>query len=275
MAFDGWYPKAKRLNITTREYFTQRAVPLVGIVEHITDGDDSRDWLQHADNGASVHFLIRVEGGVGVVYQFMPIHWTAWGNGRYSLNNPYAPEWVKKMIADEVNINHGTVSIEHERNWPFTTVMGGAMLEASIELHKWLVEVAPTIRRNREYIIGHYQVDHISRANCPGGPGGALFPFDTIIGAIQQPSPAPPPAVYLDAVTGVPVTGKFAKYFLLQGGITNFGRPLAGEKQDVLEDGNTYTVQAFERALLHHRGDEPVGEARLGYEYAKAKGWVA
>lgn len=61
MATETWFPGAVRLPITTNEYYKKRAVPCISVVEHITAGTDSRGWLQNAENGSSVHFLIRVE----------------------------------------------------------------------------------------------------------------------------------------------------------------------------------------------------------------------
>lgn len=251
MANDGWYPGAVRLPITTNEFFPTRAVPLVSIVDHITDGDDSRDWLQHANNASSVHFLIREESGKGVVYQFMPVERAAWGNGRFSNSNPFMPDWVKSLIARGVNINHATVSIEHERNWPFSTLLAGPMLEASIALHKWLVQNYPTISADRTHIIGHYQIDNDTRANCPGGPGGNLFPFDGIIAAVN----------------GAPSTGTqtIEEYAATHPYV---GLPIDDKAVPrVLEDGKTWPLtRLYERALLHQlEAGQPVLEARIGW----------
>jgi N-acetyl-anhydromuramyl-L-alanine amidase AmpD len=245
----GWYPGAYRLPITTNEYFPARAVPLVGIVEHITDGTDSRDWLQHAQNGSSVHFLIREERGLGVVYQFMPVEWAAWGNGRYSQNNPYMPGWVRNLVGSSININHATVSIEHERDWPFSTPLRGPMLDASIELHRWLVANYPTIKPDREHLIGHYQIDHVDRANCPGGPEGRLFPFDTIISAVVAPQPVTFPE------TGVTVAPDFYAYWQQNGGLPIFGYPIKGERVMLGQDGQTIPFQSFERARFERHAD--------------------
>lgn len=93
-----WYPLAVKKPITTGEFYRVRGIPTISIVEHITAGTNSIDWLQHANNASSVHFLIRVENGRAVVYQFMPIEWAAWGNGRYSNPNPFMPQWIKDII---------------------------------------------------------------------------------------------------------------------------------------------------------------------------------
>lgn len=254
---DGWCPFALRLEITTNEYFTAREVLLEDIVDHITDGTDSRDHLQNANNQSSVHFLIRMEDGRAVIYQFMPVHWAAWGNGRYSKNNPFMPAWAKDLIARDININHATVSIEHERKWPFTTPPPAPMVEASIRLHKWLADTYPTIKRDREHIIGHYQIDHISRANCPGGPGGALFPFDTIIAALNAPAPVPSVVVNGHTIRGG-FLGLWNKH-----GLEIMGLPLSEEYTQVVPAlGNTVvTFQDFENVIVEWF---PGSQARIG-----------
>lgn len=269
-----WYPKAVRLPITTKEYSITRDVPLVSICDHITDGTDSRNHLQNVANQSSVHFLIREENGQGVVYQFMPVEWMAWGNGRYSNNNPYMPQWVKDLIAREININDATVSIEHERKWPFTTTLPEPMLSASIALHKWLGETFPTIKRDREHVIGHYQIDHVSRAHCPGGTGGKLFPFDTIIAAMNAPAPAPippPPAFVTFPETGVSVQADFYDYWVSHGGLEIFGYPVKAEAPITI-NGLTLQAQSFERARFERQANGSITLGLVEVERLKAIG---
>jgi hypothetical protein len=277
---DGWYPKAKRLPITTSEYWAPRRQTLVSICNHVTDGNDSRDYLQNANNGSSVHFLIREENGQGVVYQFMPVTWAAWGNGTWSEANPYMPAWVRALLPalrdGKDNINDYTVSIEHERKWPFTTTLPESMKAATIALQEWLCREYPSIVVDRDHIIGHYQVDNIRRPNCPGGPGGALFPFEDIISAIKAQTGPPAPSPNPDGSVFFPQTGHsvghgFLTYWQEHQGM---GLPLTEEFPQTLEDGNAYTVQLFERALLHWRAGEGVQEARIGWMWGVLKGII-
>lgn len=247
MATETWYPGAVRLPITTQEFFKVRAVPTISIVEHITAGTDSRSWLQNADNGSSVHFLIRVEGGRGVVYQFMPVEWAAWGNGRHSgASNPFMPQWVKNMINSGTNINHATISVEHEGVTPTAALYTGPMLDASIALNRWLVSVVPTLKVDREHIIGHYQIDHVNRPFCPGGAGGTLFPFDAVIAAMKAGADNP--------LITIPTFRAF--YRGEPRALQYWGLPIEPSKQEVLSDGNTYTVQYFERARFELHGTQ-------------------
>lgn len=257
---DGWYENAKRLPLTTQEFYAVRAVPLISIVDHVTAGTDSRDWLQHADNQSSVHFLIRVEGVKAVVYQFLSVNRGAWGNGRYSSNNPYMPAWVKSLIARGININHATVSIEHEKPVPFNDDMHPLMLAESIKLHRWLIAEYPTIKPTREFVIGHYAIDGVNRAFCPGGPGGEGFPFEAILSALQgAPQPPQPPPTNQTAIQAYAATHGYV------------GLPLWGaERVMTLEDGRDYQCVLYERALLHWRAGEGVGEARIGAMWEQA-----
>lgn len=240
-----WCPFAVKLPITTQEYWKPRQSTLVAICDHMTAGADSRSFLQNADNGSSTHFLIRDENGVGVVYQFMPVEWAAWGNGIVSHNNPYSPTWLANRILMGENPNQFTVSIEHERVWPFYTMPSEAMTLASIKLHRWLCDTFPTIPRDRAHIIGHYQIDHVNKANCPGGPGGKLFPFDRIVHSLSN--------AYSPLIT-VP---EFMDYYMAEPkALQYWGLPLEASRKEVLSDGNTYTVQYFERARFELHGSQ-------------------
>lgn len=245
-----WYPPAKRLPITTQEFWKPRPRTLISICDHITDGYDSRGDLQNSNNGASVNFLVRDEPGGTVVYQFMPVEWAAYGNGIWSDNNPFMPDWIKALLpacrAGTDNINYYTVSIEHERKYPFTTPPSASMMTASVALQKWLADTFPTIKRDRDHIIGHYQIDHIRRANCPGGPGGALYPFDAVVAALSGP-PINQPLIIPPSMH--PVNNAFKDYYLSRpDALQLWGLPITDEQQEKLSDGNTYTVQYFERA---------------------------
>ncbi len=254
MAQETWYPKAKRLPITTGEFWKSRSEPITAIVEHITAGSDSRNHLQNVSNGSSTHFLIRDEGNVAVVYQFMPIEWAAWGNGIANLS-VYSPQWVVDRVHQGRNINLCTISVEHESPYPMPHPYSEAMIEATIELDKWLVSVVSTIKRDREHIIGHYQIDGVNRPFCPGGPGGKLFPFDRVVAALQAP-PAPAPQTFDQYAQDHPYLGLALD---------------PGPVLRTLEDGNVWQTRLYERGLLHQAGPgQLVMEARIGWMWLQA-----
>ncbi len=198
-----WYPEAVRLPIQTKEYSTRTFAPLA-IVEHITDGVDSRDWLQFANNQSSVYFLIGdgTYGPDGQVYQFLDTDLVAWGNGIYHFESlsDLTPEWLRAWCQEhrywEYCREHGrsewhpgnpnkiTISVEHERRRGAAGLTPG-QLRSSIELNRWLVATHPTIVPDREHIIGHNQIDGVRRAYCPVGTSGTLFPFAHIISAMR------------------------------------------------------------------------------------------
>jgi N-acetyl-anhydromuramyl-L-alanine amidase AmpD len=249
-----WYPAAKRLPITTGEFWVNRGEPTTAIVEHITAGNDSRNHLQNVRNSSSVHFLIRDERGKAVVYQFMPIEWGAWGNGVANVSR-YTPDWVRQRIQAGKNMNLCTISVEHESPYPMPHPYTDVMIDATIALNKWLISVVPTIKADREHVIGHYQIDGVNRPFCPGGPGGLLFPFDAVVAALQgSPQPEPPPANQTAIEVCHDNTGGFAQY----------GNPCevdgAGrvkERTIVLPDvpGAPFQVAFYEKGVIVWRSD--------------------
>ncbi len=105
--------------------------------------------------------------------------------------------------------------------------------------------------------------------------------FVAIAGDSQTPLPAPLPAPTPTAPTppDVPeapvpacfaqtnqcVRGLFLAYWQLHGGLAVNGYPLSGEFAQTLADGQTYTVQYFERVRLeYHPGNDPANQVLIG-----------
>jgi len=142
----------------------------IAVVHHIAEGyfstlTDPGFWLSR---GSSVHFAVAKDGRVA---QLVAIDNAAWGNGRVQ-----HPTWP---LLTPTNPNLYTVSIEHEGftgdPWPI------AQVDASIELTRWVCDVAG-IDPSANTIIGHYRIDGVSRANCPG----TGWPIDTILYQLQH-----------------------------------------------------------------------------------------
>jgi len=53
------------------------------------------------------------------------------------------------------------------------------------------------------------------------------------------------------------VGGRFLEYWQANGGLARNGFPLSGERSEVLEDGNAYQVQYFERVRLEYHPENP------------------
>lgn len=155
-------------------YFTD-GLAIAAIVMHGTAGPlrPSIEWLKNPrpDNpGAAVsaNYVISV---LGRVYEL--VDWRAglraYGNGVVrgwdkSLN------WLRECQLRKVNPNLVTISIEHEASNTAMVTRGrmtDAQFNASTEL------VITLLRENglnvsRETVCGHFQIDGMGKANCPG-----------------------------------------------------------------------------------------------------------
>lgn len=289
MRNDGWCPFAEQLRITTGEFDdVNPAIARVSICEHITDGWDSRNWLQNVVNNASVHFLIRMEAGIAKLYQFISIFNVAYGNGRHSgVGNPHMPQWVKDMINRGQGINYATISVEHEGDYPTGLPFPEPMIQMSIALNKWVCSQIPTIVKDRAHIIGHYQVDHVDRPFCPGGPGGAQFPFDRCVAALNTPATPPenPDLNGFFKATGFSIgppaprpgnTAIGAHWRMMDNG-ARCGYPMTGEESGNVSPWNKlpelkdFTIQVFEYGTLGWRLDVGVVRVRQGAVLQKIK----
>ncbi|MGN6674902.1 MAG: serine hydrolase [Thermomicrobiales bacterium] len=90
----------------------------------------------------------------------------------------------------------------------------------------------------------------------------AQLTWDTLAAA---PAPPTPPDAYTFPETGFTVSGKFLAYWQANGGLAQFGFPITAPFEQQLEDGNTYTVQYFERARFElHPENAPPHDVELG-----------
>lgn len=263
----GWWSEAVPLPLTTGESDDRDPDVLVSAVcYHISDGWDSRNHLQNVKNDASVHFLVREElvNGIpkAVTYQFLSIFRTAFGNGRHSgTGNPYMPEWIKSLIRRGKNPNYATISIEHEGKYPQALPFSDLIIEESIRLVKWICSQLVTVIKDRAHQIGHYQIQHIDRAFCPGGPGGRLFPFDRIVTALNTIASNP---LWVNPSTHPIIVPEFKKKYLDEPHAFEYwGLPIKDTEQALLSDGESHTIQWFERARFELHPKLPEGKRVL------------
>ena len=147
------------------------------IVWHIADGtyNGTVTWEQNPASQVSSHFVL---GKNGEITQLMPLDKAAWTQG--VVNQPIHP-YVKAH--NGVNPNLYCVSIECEGKWSETH---GALTDKQLAAAAWLTcHIVEEIDRiygieipiDREHMIGHCEINPVTRPHCPGED----FPFDRLI----------------------------------------------------------------------------------------------
>lgn len=143
---------------------------ITAIVNHIMSGTliGTDAWFNNPDSKVSSHFGV---GKNGNIHQYVSLENTAWANG--VVNNP---SW--SLLQNGVNPNYYTVSIEHEGQ--SGDVMPEAQYQATLALHRWLIETLG-IPVTRDNVIGHYRIDSVNKSNCPGSG----FPWERLFKDLQ------------------------------------------------------------------------------------------
>lgn len=127
------------------------------IVIHIAEGwlNGAYEWFNNPTSNASSHYMV---GKNGVIWQFVEDEDTAWHAGGVN-----QPRW--SLLKPKINPNLYTIGIEHEG---FTgDKWTNEMYEATSELIAELCSKYK-IPLDRNHIIGHNQINSVTRANCPG-----------------------------------------------------------------------------------------------------------
>jgi hypothetical protein len=148
---------------------------IVAIVDHILQGWRAGYHAYLADpNRNSATFSVYQDGSVE---QHVDLEDAAWCNG--PMNNPdLSIPWIKRCWDLHINPNLLTVSIEHEGL--SGAPMPEAQIVASIDLHKYILTRCPTIKPDAQHIVGHYKIDAVNKANCPG----SAFPWTRLRAAL-------------------------------------------------------------------------------------------
>lgn len=144
---------------------------------------DALSWYLRQGSNCSPHFVIDVNGDV---YQLVDLDNGAWCNGTGV--NPsqklYYGKATSRLVRErKTNANYYTYSME------FVHCQYGnineAQIAAAVELIKTVIiphmqknSVTPQI--NRDYFIGHCEIDPVTRAFCPG----KQFPYARIIDGV-------------------------------------------------------------------------------------------
>lgn len=162
------------------------------IVCHITEGSyaGAVSWLCNPASKASAHFVVAKDGRIT---QLVELTDSSWCNGTSTDPNSnvfYGKSTLKKVQERKTNANYYTVTIEHEGVWAQSKgKLTDAQLAATIELIKYIrTEVKRIygidIPVDREHIVGHYQINPVTKPNCPG----SALQFDEIIAALKEES---------------------------------------------------------------------------------------
>lgn len=218
---EGWCPFAEAIPTANFGYpkGTHEQNRPVLFVDHIIDGWkrvlDDPAWRE--PKGVGVHFGIGRDGSIS---QYTSIFDASWGNGvagganasdrrgidRFDHANPhlkvlesrgeweYTPSgwWLARLDSGrKVSVlNTATISTEHE-GFPFDTdnfdaTWPEAMVEATIKVKRWcLKELAAhgaPMAVDGHILVGHFQIDGVNRANCPGPE----WPRDRILDRLKQ-----------------------------------------------------------------------------------------
>ena len=144
---------------------------------HIADGtyNGTITWERNSSSQVSSHFVL---GKNGEVAQLVPLDMAAWTQG--GIRNPTHP-YVKSHPS--VNPNQYCVSIECEGFWKDTKgKLTDAQFNSAVDLTKHIVSEVKKLYNvdipiDREHIIGHCEINTVTRSHCPG----ELFPFDELI----------------------------------------------------------------------------------------------
>lgn len=139
---------------------------VVAIVNHIMEdtleGADAR-FNSEENGGVSVHFGV---GKNGEIHQYVRL-----GDAANHTGTVMEPDWV--LLLPDVNPDLYTLGIAHE-GYPGEE-MPPEQFEATLQLHRWLVEVF-SLEVNQDTIIGHCRLNSVDRKNCPG----PTFPWEEL-----------------------------------------------------------------------------------------------
>lgn len=137
-----------------------------GIVIHVTGPGSMAgmaSWFKNPSSQVSAHFGI---GKNGEVHQYVEVGDSAWHAGilnRPDMSNPLVASWVSQGV----NPNRCTIGIELLLAGPAEPLIEYPDMQAALNrLLLWL-QVNTGVPLERAYVIGHYQIDSISRSTDP------------------------------------------------------------------------------------------------------------
>ena len=158
------------------------------IVCHIAEGtyDGTIRWLCNPASQTSSHFVVGKDGRIA---QLVPLDQAAWCNGTSMAANDkryFGKSTLETVRERKTNANYYTISIEHEGYWKDGHgKLTAAQQEASVGLIRYIrTEIkrlyGMEVPADREHIVGHYEINPITKPCCPG----ECFPFGEILEAL-------------------------------------------------------------------------------------------
>lgn len=161
---------------------TRNGRQVVAFVIHRMQGTmaGTRSWFQNPQSAASSNWGI---GKDGSIERYVPPEYSPWTNGDVQGPDRTLP-WLDSALDAKINPNEVTETIECEGNegepWP----------EAQYQAILTVVRercAARGITPSPITVVGHYRINSVTRAGCPG----ANFPWGRLFADL---APAPPPA---------------------------------------------------------------------------------
>jgi N-acetyl-anhydromuramyl-L-alanine amidase AmpD len=165
----------KIINYPSLNYFSGIKTKIQAIVLHGTAGSLGSALAEltnpkpnDPDNRVSANYVIALNGEIYRLVSFW-LGQRAWANGVINKHDR-SINWLTECALKGLNPNNYTISIEHEasrHDMINRNEMPNLQLDASLRLcSKLLHDIG--LQPGRQTIIGHNQIDSISRANCPG-----------------------------------------------------------------------------------------------------------
>lgn len=175
MTGSGYCPFAERITIPPTNYAVGNDATLAACLHIMNSGIQSCiSWFKSPVSGVSAHFGI---GKDGRLVQFVSIRDTAYAQGlnydrqtgkwftfRDKVRKNVRPTWG--LLTPGMSINRHVISIEHEGKpgEPLTP----AMTAMQTRVLKWIAEQTGLVYVAGSTLIGHFNLDNIDRAYCPG-----------------------------------------------------------------------------------------------------------
>lgn len=169
--------------IESPNYSGRGTCPPQAIVIHIAGpgsfaGMDN--WFRNPASQVSAHFGIDKDGSL---HQYVGVEAAAWHAGIINLpdtNNPLIASWVRSGI----NPNRCHIGIETMLGGPAEPLVNYPAMQATLEdLLVWLSDNFD-IPLDRVHVIGHYQLDAVSRSTDPR----CCIDIDSLLSSIAAPA---------------------------------------------------------------------------------------